>query len=167
MIDKLDFLVRYWELNARNASMGVPLEAHERSELLSLMQFVTDQEIGLFSSPQAGTGMVARPKDAFPAQMIGDGTILRVEIRSVAAGGVVVSSASAVPEGALVVLRASDAITGLELVLPCRVAWVHRGAPMILALTVDGIPKRTVFAGIPDLPLRMPLRLGKHERLLG
>lgn len=160
MIDKLDFLVRYWELHARNASMGVPLEAQERAELLSLMQFVDDHEI-----PAAG--MVARPKDALPAQMIGDGTILRVEIRSVAAGAVVVSSASAVPEGALVVLRASDAITGLELVLPCRVAWVHRGAPMILALMVDGIPKRTVFTGIPDPPRTMPLRLGKHERLLG
>lgn len=162
MIDKLDFLVRYWELNARNASMGVPLEPRERVELLSLMQFVNGVDHEL-----PAPGMVTRPKDALPAQMIGDGTILRVEIRSVAGGAVVVSSASAVPEGALVVLRASDAITGLEFVLPCRVAWVYRGAPMILALTVDGIPRRTVFAGIPDPPLMMPLRLGKHERLLG
>lgn len=161
MIEKLDFLVRFWELKARNASLGEPLAAKEQIELLSLMQLVT----GDLDVPPEGPA--PRPKGALPAQMIGDGTILPVEIRSVAAGAVIVSCASTVPVGAQVVLRAADAVTGVEYVLPCNVLWVYRGAPTIVALSVDGIPTRSVFAGIPEPRLTMPLSLGKHVRLVG
>ncbi|HVH41256.1 MAG TPA: hypothetical protein VM925_02905 [Labilithrix sp.] len=161
MIDKLDFLVRFWELKARNSSLGEPLGSREQIELLSLMQLVT----GDLDIPP--TGPCERPRNALPAQMIGDGTILPVEIRSVAAGAVIVSCASTVPAGAQVILRATDAITGVEYVLPCNVLWVYRGAPTIIALGVDGIPTRRVFAGIPEPRLTMPLTLGKHARLVG
>ena len=165
MIDKLDFLVRFWELKARNASLGQPLESREQIELLSLMQLVTsDLEI-------PAIGPYERPKSALPAQMIGDGAILPVEVRSVGAGAVLVSCASTVPSGANVILRASDAITGVEYALPCNVLWVYRGAPTIIALTVDGIPTRRVFAGVPETriapaPLAQ-LAMGKHARLVG
>ena len=46
------------------------------------------------------------------------------------------------------ILRAADAITGVEYALPCNVLWVYRGAPTIVALSIDGIPTRTIFAGI-------------------
>lgn len=161
MIDKLDFLVRFWELSARNASLGAPLAAQEQIELLSLMQLVTaDLEV-----PPVGN--YERPRHALPAQMIGDGTILPVEIRSVAAGAVIVSCAGTVPAGAQVVLRAADAVTGVEYVLPCKVHWVNRSAPTILALGVDGIPTRTVFVGVAEPKLSPPLALGKHARLVG
>lgn len=161
MIDKLDFLVRFWELKARNASLGEPLAPREQLELLSLMQLVTgDLEI-----PPAGP--VERPKSALPAQMIGDGAILQVEIRSVSAAALVVSSASTVPSGSRVILRAADAISGVEYALPCSVAWVYDASPTILALGVDGIPTRSVFAGVPEPRLSMPLSLGKHARLIG
>jgi hypothetical protein len=161
LIDKLDFLVRFWELNARNASLGEPLSAKEQIELLSLMQLVT----GDLDVPAIGP--YERPRHALPAQMIGDGTILPVEIRSVAAGAVIVSCAGAVPAGAQIILRAADAITGVEYVLPCKVHWVHRGTPTFVALGVDGIPKRSVFAGVPEPKLSMPLALGKHVRFVG
>lgn len=161
MIDKLDFLVRFWELKARNQAMGEPLLPHEQIELLSLMQLVE----GGLEPPQVGP--CARPKGALPAQMIGDGTILTVEIRSVTASAVVVSCASVVPVGAHVILRAADAVTGVEYALPCSVVWVYRGAPTIIALGVDGIPTRSVFAGVPEPRLRMPIALGKHARLMG
>jgi len=161
LIDKLDFLVRFWELKARNASLGEPLAGREQIELLSLMQLVT----GDLDIPAIGP--YERPKHALPAQMIGDGTILPVEIRSVAAGAVIVSCAGTVPAGAQVILRAADAITGVEYVLPCNVLWVYRGAPTIVALTVDGIPTRSVFVGVPEPKLSMPLTLGKHARLVG
>jgi hypothetical protein len=161
LIDKLDFLVRFWELKARNASLGQPLAGREQIELLSLMQLVT----GDLDVPAVGP--YERPKSALPAQMIGDGTILTVEIRSVAAGAVIVSCASTVPPGAQVILRAADAITGIEYALPCNVLWVYRGAPTTVALSVDGIPTRSVFAGIPEPRLTMPLALGKHARLVG
>lgn len=161
MIEKLDFLVRFWELKARNASLGEPLQSREQIELLSLMQLVT----GDLDAPSAGP--VDRPKGALPAQMIGDGTILPVEVRSVTAAAVVVSCASIVPVGAQLILRAADAISGVEYALPCKVIWVYRAAPTIVALAVDGIPTRAVFAGIPEPRMSMPLALGKHARMIG
>lgn len=160
MIDKLDFLVRFWELNARNASLGAPLSGPERIELLSLMQLVT----GDHDVPAAGA--YERPSGALPAQLIGDGTILAVEIRNVAAGALVVSCASMLPVGAQTILRMSDAVTGVEYALPCVVVWVHHASPTHMALRVDGIPTRRVFAGVP-LPIAMPLALGKHARIDG
>src|SRR5262249_2496659 len=100
-------------------------------------------------------GSYERPRSALPAQMIGDGTILSVDIRSVTAGAVIVGCASPVPAGTQVILRAADAITGVEYALPCNVRWVYRGAPMIVALVVDGIPTRSVFTGIPEPRLTM------------
>jgi hypothetical protein len=161
LIDTLDFLVRFWELKARNASLGEPLVAREQIELLSLMQLVTNE----LEIPAAG--MYERPRHALPAQMIGDGTILPVEIRSVAAGAVIVSCAGVVPADAQVIVRAADAVTGVEYVLPCKVHWVYRGAPTIVAVGVDGIPTRNVFVGVAEPKLSMPLALGKHARLLG
>ena len=161
MIDKLDFLVRFWELKARNASLGDPLLPREQIELLSLMQLVTpDLDV-------PAMGPCERPKGALPAQVIGDGTILPVEIRSVAAGAVVVSCAGTVPVGSHVILRSADAVSGVEYALPCSVLWVYRGAPTIMAIAVDGIPTRSVFAGVPPPRLSMPLALGKHARLVG
>ena len=161
MIEKLDFLVRFWELTARNASLGEPLSAREKMELLALMQLVT----GDIDVPDPGP--VDRPKSAVPGQVIGEGTILSVEIRSVGAAALVVSCASPLPKGAQVILRTADAISGVEYALPCRVLWVHKGAPAILALEVDGIPTRRVFVEVPEPAFSMPLALGKHARLIG
>jgi hypothetical protein len=161
LIDKLDFLVRFWELRARNESLGEPLSAREQIELLSLLQLVT----GDLEVPTAGP--VERPRHALPAQLIGEGTILPVEVRSVSGAALVVSCASIVPVGAQVILRAADAISGVEYALPCNVLWVYRGAPTILALSVDGIPTRRVFAEVPEPRMSMPLALGKHARMIG
>jgi len=159
VIDKLDFLVRFWELRARNESLGEPLSPREQIELLSLLQLVT----GDLDVPAQGP--VDRPKYALPAQMIGEGTILPVEIRAVSAAACVVSCAAQVPEGAQMILRAADAVSGVEYALPCRVLWVYKGAPTILALSVDGIPTRRVFAEVPEPRMSMPLALGKHARM--
>lgn len=161
MIDKLDFLVRFWELKARNAKLGEPLTAREQIELLSLMQLVT----GDVNVPAIGP--YERPKGALPAQMIGDGTILPVEVRHVSAGAVIVSCASVVPAGSQVIIRATDAISGVEYALPCKVLWVYRGAPTIVAVAVDGIPTRSIFVGVPEPRLSTPLALGRHARLVG
>ena len=159
MIDKLDFLVRFWELKARNASLGEPLGPKEQIELLSLMQLVT----GDLDVPAAGP--VDRPKGALPAQMIGDGTILSVEVRSISAAALVMSCAGAVPVGSQVIVRTTDAVSGVEYALPCSVLWVYKGAPTIVALAVDGIPTRAVFAEVPVPRMAMPLALGRHARL--
>jgi hypothetical protein len=64
-----------------------------------------------------------------------------------------------------VIVRTADAITGVEYALPCSVLWVYKGAPTILALTVDGIPTRAVFADVPVPRMAMPLALGRHARM--
>ena len=100
--------------------------------------------------------------------MIGDGTILPVEIRNVTAAAVIVSCASIVPVGAQVILRAADAITRRRVrAARARCSGSIARAPTIVALTVDGIPTRAVFAGIPEPRMSMPLALGKHARMIG
>lgn len=162
MIEKLDFLVRFWELTARNASLGEPLSTREQMELLSLMQLVG----GELEVPEPGP--YDRPKSPLPAQVIGEGTIIPVEVRGIGAAALVVSSATVLPKGAQMIFRAADAISGVEYALPCKVLWVHKASPAILALAVDGIPTRRVFVEVPEPRLSMPLGalgMGKHARL--
>ncbi|MCA9584503.1 MAG: hypothetical protein KC657_04015 [Myxococcales bacterium] len=160
MIEKLDFLVRFWELKARNASLGSPLTAQEQLELLSLMQLVTQ---GL-EVPTAGP--VPRPKGALPAELIGDGGIISAEVRALNASVVVVTCAPVLPKGARVILRATDAVSAVEYALPCSIVWVHRGSPTTLALAVDGIPTRERFE-VTETRMTSGLALGKRERLVG
>jgi hypothetical protein len=131
VIDKLGFLVRFWELKARHATLGEPLSSPEQLELLSLMQLVT----GDFQVPHPGT--CDRPSNALPAQLIGEGTILAVEVRHVSAAALLVASVKPITLGERVIIRAADAISGVEYVLPCSVCWVYEGGPCIMALVVD------------------------------
>jgi len=159
VLDKIDFLVRFWELRARSERMGNPLESSEQVELLSLMQLVT--------TPHAQTaGPVARDGSAIPAQVIGDGEIRTIEIRGVTAAAILVASSSALTVGARVILLVADAVTGIELALPCVVTWAFRGSPCTMALAVDGIPTRNDFvtsaAGAGATP---SIRFGARARV--
>jgi hypothetical protein len=161
VIDRIGFLVRFWELKARHATIGEPLSSPEQVELLSLMQLVTSD----FRIPEPGP--CARPSDALPAQLIGEGILLSVEVRHVCAGALLVASVKALSSGEHAIVRASDAITGVEYVLPCRVAWVHKGSPCIMGLCVDGVPTRAeleVPTGSRPLPL---FSMGRQTRLEG
>jgi hypothetical protein len=161
VIEKLDFLVRFWELSARHATLGHPLGASEQLELLSLMQLVQSDAI------QAPIGHAARSEDAIPAQMIGEGAILAIELRDVSAYGLRVACADTMQVGTHVILRATDALSGVEYALPCTVAWIHRGAPNTMALVVDGIPSRKNFFSPVDAQARSSLAMGRHQRLVG
>ena len=161
VIEKLDFLVRFWELEARNATLGQPLSSAEQVELLSLMQLVTgDQKM-----PAAGP--VARTRSALPAQVIGDGTIKAVEIRSVSASAILVAGTSSMSVGAQVIVRAADAVSGVEYALPCRVIWAYVGTPCTMALIVDGVPTRTDFSTPPATHAHGTLSMGRTFRLVG
>jgi hypothetical protein len=160
MIEKLDFLVRFWELKARHATLGEPLCPREQVELLSLMQLMT----GDCAIPDAGP--VQRTRNALPAQLIGDGTMKTIEIRSVSASALLVACATQVTPGSQVIVRAADAVSGVEYALPCKVMWVHAGAPFTMALAVDGIPTRAIF-GTPSFAHVNALALGKQMRLVG
>jgi hypothetical protein len=159
VIDKLGFLFRFWELKARHATLGQPLAASEQLELLSLMQLVTSE----LRVPEQGS--CVRPSNALPAQLIGEGTILAVEIRHVCAAALLVASVKSMSVGEGVIVRAADAVSGVELALPCSIAWVHEGSPCVMALVVDGIPTRQDLVVTPRG--QGVLALGRQERLVG
>jgi hypothetical protein len=164
MIDKLGFLVRFWELKARHATIGDPLTASEQIELLSLMQLVT----GDVKVPPPGT--CARPNNPLPAQLIGEGTILSVEVRYVCAAALLVAGVKAMTAGERVIVRTADAVSGIEFVLPCSVAWVHEASPCIMALVVDGVPTRGDLLAMAESRVARDLRvlpIGKQARLVG
>ena len=141
MIEKLDFLVRFWELKARHATLGEPLGQDEQRELLSLLQLVT----GDMHLPDPCAASIT--SDALPAQVIGEGTLASVEIRAVMAAALVVTSATPFHVGAQVIVRCTDAVHAVEYALPCRVAWIYPGTVKTIAFVVDGIPTRSTFDG--------------------
>jgi hypothetical protein len=161
VMDKIDFLVRFWELKARSARLGNPLGPAEQLELLSLLQLVTGD--GGVPDP----GPVARERGAIPAQVIGDGAILSIEIRAVSAAAILVACASGLTPGAQVIMRVADAVSGVEYALPCEVAWAYAGTPTTMALIVDGIPTRAEFAAPPLAHTHASMRLGPRVRLVG
>ncbi len=161
MIDKIGFLVRFWELKARHATLGQPLSAPEQVELLSLMQLVT----GDVHMPEPGP--CARPSDALPAQLIGEGILLSVEIRHVCAGARLVAGVKPMSSGERALVRTSDAITGVEYTLPCNVAWVHQGNPCIMGLCVDGVPTRAELEPLTSPRGAHLFSMGKQARLMG
>ncbi len=144
MLEKLDLMVRFWELTARNATVGHPLTRDEQVELLSWMQLITtDMQV-------PDPGPLARNANALPAQVIGAGSSCAVELRAVLARALLVTTAVALPVGASVLLHATDAIAGIEYVIPCVVRWVHSASPFSVALVVDGIPARKTFGARTD-----------------
>lgn len=163
VIDKLGFLVRFWELKARHATLGKPLSASEQVELLSLMQLVT----GDCKMPPPGT--CARPSNPLPAQLIGEGTILAVEVRYVCAAALLVASVKSMTLGERAIIRTADAVSGVEYSIPCSLAWVHEASPCIMALVVDGIPVRSDFLALAESAVARNLRvlpIGKQARLV-
>lgn len=161
-MEKLDFLVRFWELRARHATLGEPLDTREQSELLALLQLVTSD----LRVPEACAA--PRGGNTLPALLIGEGILLCIELRVLTAGALLVASATAIPVGSQVVVRAADAVSGVEYVLPCKVIWVHAGSPYTMALTVDGIPTRASFDTTPSTrPAGSAVPLRDASRLFG
>ena len=144
MLEKLDLMVRFWELTARHATVGRPLSSDEQVELLSWMQLITTD----LDVPPPGP--LATDGASLPAQVIGAGTSHAVELRAVLARALLATTAQPIPVGASVLLRATDAVAGVEYVIPCVVRWVHYAGPCSIALAVDGIPTRKSFAVRPD-----------------
>jgi hypothetical protein len=161
VIEKLGFLVRFWELKARHATLGEPLTASEQLELLSLMQLVT----GDCRVPDPGPA--PRTRSSLPAQLIGEGRIMAVEVRSVTAAAVIVASVRDMAAGERVILRAADAVSGVEYSIPCTVMWVYEGGPTTMALVVDGLPARNDFSSGSDAQARSTLAMGRQQRLVG
>lgn len=141
MVEKIVSLIRFWELRLRHERQGAPLDARERAELLMLLD-----RVGALGFPERDPNEVK----VGAAYCIKDGESVFLEIQAVGAGGLLVEVMA--PNAPLRVndrftLRAADAISGIEYVIPCVVAWVSASSPTTLTLVVDGIPARTSFDG--------------------
>ena len=156
MLEKLDFMVRYWQLRARHKALGAPLSMLEQVELLSLLRLMaTDLRL-----PEPGPP--PRTEIGLPVQLTAPGGFISGELRVVCAEGMLVACATPMRSGQRSILRIADAVTGVEYAVPCAVEWAHVGSPSAMALRVDGAPTRMSFA-IP-LPGMWRSPLGWAER---
>ena len=145
MLEKLDFMMRFWDLKARHESLGAPLSPVERVELLSLLSLMATDD------PLPPPGPPPRSEHALDAQITARGGFVGVEVRMVCARGLVVACMTALPAGQSTVVRLADDATGLEYAVPCVVEWGIEGSPSAMALRVDGAPARMVFVD-PEAP---------------
>ncbi len=139
MLEKLEFMLRFWDLKARHESLGAPLSAVEQIELLSLLGLMATDD------PLPEAGPPPRSEHALEAQITTHGGFVAVEIRMVCASGLVVACISPLPAGRSTVVRLADDGTGVEYNLPCVVEWSTVGSPSAMALCVDGAPARMSF----------------------
>ena len=146
MLEKLDFMMRFWDLKARHDSLGAPLSPVERIELLSLLSLMATDD------PLPDAGPPPRSEHALEAQVTARGSFVAVEVRMVCARGLVVACITPLPVGQSTVVRLADDATGVEYSVPCVVEWGTVGSPSAMALLVDGAPARmslNVPAGLP------------------
>lgn len=137
MLEKLDFMVRFWDLRARHEAHA-PLTPLERGELLSLLSLmVTDDPMPDPSPVMRGEGI--------PAQITARGGFLAADLRHVCSAGLVVLTEAPLAIGQSTVVRVADAESGVEYTLPCVVEWTCVGSPATVALRVDGAPTRMAF----------------------
>jgi hypothetical protein len=153
MLEKLDFMVRYWQLRARHGALGAPLSRLEQVELLSLLRLMsTDTRL-------PDPGQLRRDDTGLPVQLTAPGGFISGDLRLVCADGLVVACARSLRPGQSCILRLADAVSGVEYAVPCVVEWTHTGSPSAMALRVDGAPTRVSFS-IPQPGMwRSPLGL--------
>lgn len=154
MLEKLDFMMRFWDLMARHGPIGGSLSSVEKIELLSLIRLMsTDLPL-----PEAGPP--PRFDTSTPVQLTAPGGFLGGELRMVCAGGLVIACEAPLRVGQSTLLRLANEESGVEYTLPCVVSWSYLGTQAAMALRVDGIPAR-VSAIAPEPGMwRSPLGLG-------
>lgn len=169
LLEKLDFLVRFWELKARHACQGEPLSPAEQVELLSLLQLVSADLVVPQPARSRSAESADRADGAMPVQLVGDGAMVIGQLRSVSAGSLLVASSTTFEPGASLIVRVTDAVVGVEFSLPCAVAWSMRGTPDRMALTPDGVPSRarlvSPIRANAHFPMAARARVGSHARM--
>jgi len=155
-MEKLDLLVRFWELRVRYEALGMPLDKHERLELLSLLQLVASaDEAPPLQAIDAG-------RRGIPVKLTAGSGFLSGELKDLTYERLVVTTAETLPVGDRTIVYLADAVTGIEYTLPCAVGSSRNGAPCLVGLTPDGLPLRSQFT-VPSSGLwRSPLGIGRR-----
>jgi hypothetical protein len=153
-MEKLDFLVRFWELRARYEAIGVPLTKNERFELLSLLQLVASED-----EPSA-IEAVDSSRRGVPVQLTAGSGFLSGDLKELTSERLVVGAVSPLTVGERTVVYIADAVTGIEYTVPCVVSWAREDEPCLIGLAPDGLPSCSRFT-VPKSGLwRSPLRMG-------
>jgi hypothetical protein len=155
VMEKFDFLVRFWELRARYENLDTSLGPNERIELLSLLQLFSS--IPPDAQKSGSTGVVRR---GVPVQITAGSGFLAADLKEVTSDRLVVGAAERLPPGRRTIVYIADALTGVEYVVPCTVAWSRDDEPCLISLAPDGVPTRSHFT-VPSAGLfRSPLGIG-------
>jgi hypothetical protein len=154
-MEKLDLLVRFWELRVRYEALGMPLDKQERLELLSLLQLVASaDEIPALEA-------IDTSRRGIPVQLTAGSGFLSGELKDLTYERLIVATAEPMAAGHRTIVYLADAVTGVEYTLPCAVACSRIGEPCLVALALDGLPLRSHFT-VPSSGLwRSPLGFGR------
>ena len=154
-MEKLDLLVRFWELRVRYEALGVPLDKQERLELLSLLQLVASGD----EAPPLEA--IDTSRRGIPVQLTAGSGFLAGELKDLSYDRLIVAAAESLATGHRTIVYLADAVTGVEYTLPCTVAGGRAGSPCLIGLTPDGLPLRSHFT-VPSSGLwRSPLGIGR------
>jgi hypothetical protein len=158
-LERLDILVRFWELRARYEATGAPLTEAERLELLSLVQFTASEGDAAPDPQDAELGSCGLPATL----CVGNG-FLAADLRQVAPELLVVAAADQLGPGQRTIVSVTDAVSGVEYSLPCVVRWTRAEQPCLIGLAVEGAPSRAVFEGSQLRLFGSPLGVRHPER---
>jgi len=122
-MEKLDLLVRFWELRVRYEALGMPLNKQERLELLSLLQLVASADE---ASPIEALDTSRR---GIPVQLTAGSGFLSGELKDLTYDRLIVATAEPMPMGHRTIVYLADAVTGVEYTLPCSVTRSRNGEP--------------------------------------
>jgi len=161
MLEKLDLLIRFWELRARDEVLGEELTDWERGELLSLLRLLSDDE-GM-SDP----GPAPYAPAFLPVQMTTRSGFLTGDLREIAPDQLIVAAADTLFEEDRTLLYLADAWTGIDYTLPCVVLWTHTDTPCAMGLAIDGVPMRSSFTVPVSGMFRSPLGSPSPTRAIG
>jgi hypothetical protein len=153
-MEKLDFLVRFWELRTRYETLGSPLTRSERLELLSLLQLLAAE-----GEPLAVDAIDASLR-GIPVQITAGSGFLSGELKDLSAERLVISAAEGLPNGQRTILHLADAVSGVEYSVPCVVAWSREDEPCLVGLLPDGMATRSEFSTPVSGFFRSPLGIG-------
>jgi hypothetical protein len=154
VIEKFDFLVRFWELRARYEAMGMPLTKSERLELLSLLQLVAAED-----EPSA-VEAIDTGRRGIPVQITAGSGFLAGDLKDLSSERLVIGAVEQLPTGHRTLVYVADAVTGVEYSVPCRVIWSRDDEPCLIALAPDGLPTRSNFTLPRAVLFRSPLGIG-------
>ena len=154
MMEKLDFLIRFWELRARYEMLGVPLSKDERFELLSLLQLIAADE-----GPTAICA-IDPSRRGVPVQLTAGNGFLAGDLKDLSADRLVVGAVEPLSMGQRTILYVADAVSGVEYNVPCVVTSLRDDEPCLICLAPDGVPARSEFTVPASGFFRSPLGIG-------